>query len=1088
MSSSTSPPQTQDSQPSTSPNALSNPQLDDTTQEPDIIDNSTDSSNSRPFRVYTKQELLYLSYSQMVQCPSSMPELKVWFGSETDNLLKKDEPQTPNTARERRFRRDGEEGDSSSRLPYRPNVSQPMGNFKHQSLRPNDRDRDRDGEREKDRDTRDKEGLRHLSDKYDRDRLAMPPASSRNKERETAPHLTSNSRSAQPMGVNGPSRRTDGRDVSKKKIGEAGEDWRRGAEPPRASRDEQAGRRDREDRERPRSRVRDSSRHKRDSSTTRRDREKDRDEHRREKDDTRRDREPDEDDARRWRDDGKREERMASRRTDRARDRNGEHWEHVQDRRWPAGDDRDARYKRTAVRDRKGNGNEDMRDKDDRKDRDRKEEKEPAWMDTYVPSESTPGILGGASIGGELDGIQAWKKGMKEKETKEKEASLPLASQEGSSLPTEPTVERPAMDEIQLFKMLMKQEEEKKRLEDNGGAVTTSESVPKPPAVHAERNAVEALSQTSKALDRMPASTDASFIASTPQDLHAPEKVINLADLPSERTISRLASITTPQDSHPPASSTFQPSAGPRLLNLGRTSQKPTVPAGQLIDAGKYIVFSVFALYLMYITDPLQLAKAGPPRTGFSPFDDPNRHVTPIDETKDANLVGNVPQHVPQRPNAEAPYRTNLPPINDIGHNGAVASKGSRFAKFFDEKARDGQQPVGKSPMQVPTNYPIPSPVINQRPDPSAYGLGHLNGNPNDQRTMEDIFAMLSSSSQQRGNMVPSHPPSLVNNPNIHFSNSQAPHAGNLQQHVMHQQPHQPRLEPLYDSRNEDRSFVPDGMVPGLRPLPPPIPRRETLGHFSDHVEDPAHFTLQRLLAQQQQQQQQQSRNIDSPLYAGANSSFGQTGRHVGHPLQGLHQPHYRGGPSPGINQTAPSSNLPHPQQRLPPGLANLGGRPPHEPNQFIGLQNLPTTSSHNMHLNAPQAQQQLPFTGFNNAAGFNNQNRPNLPGSHVPNLPQHALNGLNIPNIDPRLSATHPLLALNGSNVAGNRMNGGFPPAPTATPHMLRPQQQQQSGMHPQMLPHLLPPHLHQQTHPVPSNQPAHDLMALLMGGTHRE
>lgn len=41
-----------------------------------------------------------------------------------------------------------------------------MGNFKHQSLRPNDRDRDRDGEKDRQRDIRDKEGqekLRHVS-------------------------------------------------------------------------------------------------------------------------------------------------------------------------------------------------------------------------------------------------------------------------------------------------------------------------------------------------------------------------------------------------------------------------------------------------------------------------------------------------------------------------------------------------------------------------------------------------------------------------------------------------------------------------------------------------------------------------------------------------------------------------------------------------------------------------------------------------------------------------------------------------------------------------------------------------------------
>lgn len=367
-----------------------------------------------------------------------------------------------------------------------------------------------------------------------------------------------------------------------------------------------AGRRDREDRERPRSRVRDSSRHKRDSSTTRRDREKDRDDPRREKDDGRRDRDAEDEDPRRWRDDGKREERLASRRTDRARDRNGEqHWEQVQDRRWPASDDRDSRYKRPGPRDRKGNGAEDIRDKDERKDN-RREEKEPAWMDTYIPSDSTPGILGGAAAGGELDGIQAWKKGMKEKETKEKEAPILQAPPETTVPPVarvETSAERPAMDEIQLFKMLMKQEE-KKRLEDNGVANANAEGPSKPVGIEgkvsvnhiarpnsillsftAATSSIEVLAQTSRPLVHTSISTDAAIVASTSQEPLAHDKVVNLADLPSERTVSRLTSITTPQDSHLQAGGSFQPPSGSRLLALARTSQKNATLTGQ-VDAG----------------------------------------------------------------------------------------------------------------------------------------------------------------------------------------------------------------------------------------------------------------------------------------------------------------------------------------------------------------------------------------------------------------------------------------------------------------------------------------------------------------------
>ncbi len=92
-------------------------------------------------------------------------------------------------------------------------------------------------------------------------------------------------------------------------------------------------------------------------------------------------------------------------------------------------------------------------------------------METYVPTSPGGGILGGQGADGELDGIQAWKKGMKEKERKEKgvspetgkgtnakTASDRPASSAASSAPTSDS----PMDEIQLFKLMMKREAEKK--------------------------------------------------------------------------------------------------------------------------------------------------------------------------------------------------------------------------------------------------------------------------------------------------------------------------------------------------------------------------------------------------------------------------------------------------------------------------------------------------------------------------------------------------------------------------------------------------------------------------------------------------
>ncbi len=245
--------------------------------------------------------------------------------------------------------------------------------------------------------------------------------------------------------------------------------------------------------------MRDSSRQRHDASPTRRERELDRDRDR-DRDDRRRDgRDRDldrdiSDDPRRWRDDGKRDERMAARRElrdkefrererDREREREKERGSRVSEResnwdsdrnrdrerdRWVI-DERDSRSKRPNGRDRPGHSRDE--DRDERKDsRVRVEEKEPAWMDNYIPSESGVGILGGKAENGELDGIQAWKLGMKEKERKERESEVSRSSGDAEhagdtqitdSQAVPPT--EPPLDEIQLFKLMMKREEEKNK-------------------------------------------------------------------------------------------------------------------------------------------------------------------------------------------------------------------------------------------------------------------------------------------------------------------------------------------------------------------------------------------------------------------------------------------------------------------------------------------------------------------------------------------------------------------------------------------------------------------------------------------------
>jgi hypothetical protein len=192
------------------------------------------------------------------------------------------------------------------------------------------------------------------------------------------------------------------------------------------------------------------------------------------------------DDPRRWRDDGKRDERMAVRRDRyndrdyrdrdrivRDRERTGDTWEPSDrsNRRWAA-EDRDARSKQSSGRERRGANGDEARERDDRKEREREreKEKEPAWMDTYIPSGSSGGILGGKGSDGELDGIQAWKKNMKEKEQKDKGStgdgvgkSLSTPESKDGTAPSALSQTDKPLDEIQLFKLMMKREEEKRK-------------------------------------------------------------------------------------------------------------------------------------------------------------------------------------------------------------------------------------------------------------------------------------------------------------------------------------------------------------------------------------------------------------------------------------------------------------------------------------------------------------------------------------------------------------------------------------------------------------------------------------------------
>lgn len=306
-----------------------------------------------------------------------------------------------------------------------------------------------------------------------------------------------------------------------------------------------------------------------------------------------------------------------------------------------------------------------------------------------------------------------------------------------------------------------------------------------------------------------------------------------------------------------------------------------------------------------------------------------------------------------------------------------------------------------------------------------------------------------------------------------------------LQQQQQQQQQfvQQSRLDSLYDSRLDDRNFVPDGMVPGLRPVPRPRSREPTGVLFNEQLDDPLHFNVQRI--------PQPPRNLDQIYPGQAQQLYNQHGLGRGG-VQMQQQAQFRGGPSP-----IPGQNpLQGPSQRLPPGLANLGGRPPHDPSQYLGSQigvsgaGIPG----GIHPNAQQG-----FGGNFGGGGLGYaggpQGRGPVPGPHLQN--QMALNqmaGMNpANNLELRGPSQAQLLGLGAGGLGGvggglRATSGGFVSQHGPTSQMHHPAMRPQQQLPPQMLPQMLPPHLQQQQGiPGGNSQGTQDLMALLMGG-HRD
>lgn len=573
------------------------------------------------------------------------------------------------------------------------------------------------------------------------------------------------------------------------------------------------------------------------------------------------------DDPRRWRDDGKRDERVATRKE---RERGWDRWEPSHDR--DRLEERDSRSKRTSGRDRRsGAGLDDAKDKDEKKEREK--EKEPAWMETYVPTTPGGGILGGQTVDGELDGIQAWKKSLKEKERKEKEAEniTEPAGKTSSTAPETTTadVSSPAgensLDEIQLFKLMMREAAKKDPEQDPapshpgssrvvgrmspaklkeiatpiGGKfwsynvfvkhevdcktapASSSTASPGPWSTEVGNTASSSnaspgvpsdgsrlFSLFAQASTEIPTSqTSKHSTPNIPPPDHVPQPVSRLFPTPPGLSPAVSQNSERPTIDLTPSypNTVFDPPAGSRLLAFGSraapgASQIPpktlspadsgnlsfhhsssVLPSGpsQRLNAQHGMPSHAGIQQgheMMYSLEPEPQMVPNPRATpsersarSFSPFGQPHQVPFNLHEPPEGMRIPQADTMRRAPGPAERGHGYGLdssPSFVDLGGGpsgfnagsyelggspiggGPSAAKGSRFAKFFDAKNREPQVNVNAGVRKASggAGFVSTSPLPGQGRDHMAMnGMPHA---PPDNRTMEDIFAMLQSSSQ----------------------------------------------------------------------------------------------------------------------------------------------------------------------------------------------------------------------------------------------------------------------------------------------------------------------------------------------------
>jgi len=233
-----------------------------------------------------------------------------------------------------------------------------------------------------------------------------------------------------------------------------------------------------------------------------------------------------------------------------------------------------------------------------------------------------------------------------------------------------------------------------------------------------------------------------------------------LSEPPVARTEERPSPDTVPA---PPSSTPFHPPPGSRLLAFGarNPTHNPKTQAslnlsvnGPLSDyhgGGQSSQTSETTLnHSLPSAEPIHAQQ------GFSPFEDHSRSYT-FEESRENRPLAQQAEAI--RRSAEptvysdtatsafsaSAVHLSSDPANGHGNPGAYAtSKGSRFAKFFDGKARERQPPMAKA--QNASGFHSSSPCPGQKQEASGFnGMPGVNG---DHKAMDDIFAMLNNSTQ----------------------------------------------------------------------------------------------------------------------------------------------------------------------------------------------------------------------------------------------------------------------------------------------------------------------------------------------------